>query len=655
MSLHGHYYGLVVSQTASSEKQFHNSEIMTSSAVTHPLKGPESFEMPNAESAEQGPLEIENTEQPTPNDISFLQLLRLNQPEWLYITMGVLGSTLIGLTLPIYAVVYGQVLGVLSLDDEEKIIQQRDFYCVMFLIIGIAAGIGSFIQTFMLSISGEKLTYRLRVRLLQTILSQEIAWFDMPANRVGTLCVRLSDDASSIQGATGSRIGTTMQVAVTIGFSAIVSIILNWKLGLVCSLFVPIIIMSTILQVGISSGTNAKQARALQKSTCVAIEAASNIRTVAGLGQEDTFHTAYMSSLMEPHKRIIAKSPLRAILYAVTVTMSTFASIVCYWYGYYLYQNEGVPFETVFTTGEALIFGLEYVASTLAFTSNYSKAKSAGGRILELLSQKPNIDSSCVSTAVLPDGDINFEQVHFTYPARKEVAILKGVDLHIERGQNVALVGPSGCGKSTCIQLLQRFYDPDQGMVKIAGKNLVSTNVRTVRSHLAIVSQEPTLFNRTIAQNIAYGDNTRTVPMQEIITAATEANIHQLIQSLPLGYDTMVGQRATQLSGGQKQRIAIARALVRNPRILLLDEATSALDSQSEQQVQNALNQASRGRTCITIAHRLTAIWNADRIIVLKSGQVHEQGTHNELINQKGLYYQLWMAQSNVGTENNTS
>ena len=244
------------------------------------------------------------------------------------------------------------------------------------------------------------------------------------------------------------------------------------------------------------------------------------------------------------------------------------------------------------------------------------------------------------------EGKIEFENVHFSYPTRTDVPVLRGLSTTIHPGQTIALVGYSGCGKSTFVQLLQRFYDPQCGTIFMDDINISKMSVESLRRNLGIVSQDPVLFNRTIAENIAYGDQTRTIEIEEIIQVARKANIHNFIVSLPLGYETPVGQKGTQLSGGQKQRIAIARALIRNPRILLLDEATSALDSESEKVVQDALDRASKGRTCIIIAHRLSTIKDVDEILVFDEGKIMERGKHDELIQLKGIYHQLWTIQS---------
>ncbi len=221
--------------------------------------------------------------------------------------------------------------------------------------------------------------------------------------------------------------------------------------------------------------------------------------------------------------------------------------------------------------------------------------------------------------------------------------MLDGLSLKVEVGKTYALVGPSGCGKSTVIQLLQRFYDPNAGEVLLGGKDIRTLNTKWLRQNIGVVSQEPVLFDTTIAENILYGKEGAT--REEMKTAAVNANAHDFISELPDGYETLVGEAGTQLSGGQKQRVAIARALIRDPKILLLDEATSALDTQSESVVQQALDRARAGRTTIVIAHRLSTIQNADVIASIQDGRVVESGSHSELMDNEGLYCELVTAQ----------
>ena len=244
------------------------------------------------------------------------------------------------------------------------------------------------------------------------------------------------------------------------------------------------------------------------------------------------------------------------------------------------------------------------------------------------------------------DSSIQFKGITFSYPTRPDIEVLKGFSLDIAVGKTYALVGASGCGKSTTIQLLQRFYDPSSGEVLVGGKDIRTLNIKWLRQHIGVVSQEPVLFDTTIAENILYGKDGAT--QEEVKEAAVCANAHDFISKLPDGYSTQVGEGGVQLSGGQKQRIAIARALIRDPKILLLDEATSALDTESESIVQQALDSARAGRTTIIIAHRLSTIQNADLIASIRDGKIVEMGTHSELMDKEGLYYDLVVAQVSV-------
>lgn len=590
----------------------------------------------------QGSVEVE---------VSLMEIMRMNSPEWVYITIGVIGSTIVGLSTPIYAILFSEVLGVLTpggtAEEQEEKRDKGNFYSLMFLVLGIVVGFAAFAQSFSFSVAGESLTSRLRGLTFEAILKQEIGWFDRETNSVGALCARLSGDAASVQGATGSRIGVLFQALTTMVAAVVLALYYEWKLGLTALAFVPFILFATYFQAKIIMGQSALERDALQQSAKVAMEAISNIRTVAGLGKERKFHSMYMDSLRDPHRRALKRSWIRGAIFGLATGIPMFAYAVTMYYGGWLVANEGLDFTEVFKVSESLLFGTQMIGQAVAFAPNYNKAKVAANRIFALLKRVPKIDASSPDGLKMPvaNGNVDYKDVRFRYPTRRDAKVLQGLNLSVRAGQTVALVGHSGCGKSTCIQLLERFYDPDSGEVQLDGQNIAPVNIPSLRSHMGIVSQEPILFNMTIGQNIAYGDNDRVVPIDEIIEAARKSNIHSFIQALPKGYDTMVGERGAQLSGGQKQRVAIARALVRNPKILLLDEATSALDSESEHVVQMALDAAREGRTCITIAHRLSTIQNSDNIIVINHGTIKEQGTHEELIQLGGLYYELCSVQ----------
>jgi ATP-binding cassette subfamily B (MDR/TAP) protein 1 len=307
----------------------------------------------------------------------------------------------------------------------------------------------------------------------------------------------------------------------------------------------------------------------------------------------------------------------------------------------------------MFVTMTVIMTTAESVGRNSIFLSTFSKAKYSAIAAFEVLERQPEIDSELegLEPAVGSiNGDVDLKDIKFIYPARPDISIFDGkFNLTGKAGQTVALVGPSGCGKSSVMAMLQRWYDPLAGRVSVDAQNVKSYSLNNLRSHMALVGQEPVLFDMTIGENICFGvDDEKEVSQEQVEEACKSANIHEFITGLPQGYDTRVGNKGSQLSGGQKQRIAIARALIRNPRILLLDEATSALDSDSERVVQEALDNILEegGRTTITIAHRLSTIQNADLICVVKDGRVIEQGTHWELLALKGVYSELVHEQS---------
>lgn len=285
---------------------------------------------------------------------------------------------------------------------------------------------------------------------------------------------------------------------------------------------------------------------------------------------------------------------------------------------------------------------------TNSHPADMGKAKHAAHELKELFDLRPSIDtwSPDGEPVEAVSGTVEFRDVHFRYPTRPEQPVLRGLNLTVKPGQYIALVGASGCGKSTTIALLERFYDPLAGGIYVDGKEISSLNVNEYRSFIALVSQEPTLYQGTIRENVLLGADREDVPESEIEFACREANIYDFIQSLPDGFNTVVGSKGSMLSGGQKQRIAIARALLRDPKILLLDEATSALDSESEHVVQAALDKAAKGRTTIAVAHRLSTIQKADIIYVFDQGVIVESGDHNELMKRGGRYSELVSLQS---------
>jgi len=284
----------------------------------------------------------------------------------------------------------------------------------------------------------------------------------------------------------------------------------------------------------------------------------------------------------------------------------------------------------------SLMMAAMSMGQSSALGPDVAKAKVAAGKIFEAIDAVPTIDSQSDEGEVLKDvkGELVFTDVSFKYPTRPEVNVFENLTLKIKPGKVIAFVGASGCGKSTIVQLIERFYDPDSGYVTLDGHEIKKNlNLKWYRSLMSLVGQEPVLFSGTIADNIKFGKLDATD--EEMYEAAKDANAYNFIMEFPNGFSTQVGEKGSKMSGGQKQRIAIARAMIRKPRILLLDEATSALDTKSEEVVQEALEKVMKGRTTIMIAHRLSTVINADKIVVFKSGKVVETGTHQKLMEKK--------------------
>ncbi|XP_022253939.1 multidrug resistance protein 1-like, partial [Limulus polyphemus] len=588
---------------------------------------------------------IEEKEKSNPSQT---RLMKMTAPEWPYILTGCISSLLMGLSIPVFAIIFGEILQTLSNPDLDEVRKESTFYSLLFLAMGGASGIASFLQSFMFGIAGERLTLRIRKLCFTTMLKMDIGWFDSTKNNTGALCARLSSDAASVQGATGSRMSNLFQAFSTLVAGLTISFYYNWKLGLVLLCFVPLVLLATYFESRMISGQLLSEKSAGEEATKIAIEAIENIRTVASLHAENTFYSNYLKELTGPHKSSRKRSHLRGLTFGFSQSLPSFAYAAAMYYGGILISEQSLEYGDLFKVLEAVILGTAIVGQAVAFAPDYQKAKLSAVRIFKLLDTPTKIDSfskSGLKVSPSAAGAVEFRSAEFSYPTRPEIKVLRNLNLEVEPGVTVALVGSSGCGKSTCIQLLERFYDCCKGSVMLDTTDVKELNVAALRSHIGIVSQEPVLFSYSIRENICYGDNCREVTMDEIISAARKANIHEFIKSLPAGYETSIGDRGSQLSGGQKQRVAIARALVRNPKLLLLDEATSALDAESEKIVQEALDKAREGRTCIIIAHRLSTIQNADQIFVIHHGRVVEKGKHSELLTKRGLYYKLHTAQ----------
>ncbi|XP_006867076.1 PREDICTED: bile salt export pump isoform X1 [Chrysochloris asiatica] len=571
------------------------------------------------------------------------RILKFNAPEWPYMLAGTVGAAVNGVVTPLYAFLFSEILGTFSIPDKEEQRSQLNGVCFLFVALGVISLFTQFLQGYMFAKSGELLTKRLRKFGFKAILGQDIGWFDDLRNSPGALTTRLATDASQVQGAAGSQIGMIVNSFTNIAVAMIIAFLYSWKLSLVIMCFFPFLALSGVIQTKMLTGFATRDKQALETAGQITNEALSNIRTIAGIGKERQFIDAYETELEKPYKTAIRKANVYGFCFGFSQCISFIANSASYRYGGYLIFYEGLHFSYVFRVITAVVLSGSALGRASSYTPSYAKAKISAARFFQLLDRQPpiNVYSSAGEKWDNFQGKVDFVDCTFTYPSRPDVQVLNGLSVSVNPGQTLAFVGSSGCGKSTSIQLLERFYDPDKGKVMIDGHDSKKVNIQFLRSNIGIVSQEPVLFDCSIADNIKYGDNTKEISMERVVAAAKQAQLHAFVMTLPEQYETQVGAHGSQLSRGEKQRIAIARAILRDPKILLLDEATSALDTESEKTVQVALDKAREGRTCIVIAHRLSTIQNSDIIAVMSQGVVIEKGTHEELMAQKGAYYNL--------------
>ncbi|KAL3437552.1 P-loop containing nucleoside triphosphate hydrolase protein [Aspergillus tetrazonus] len=573
-----------------------------------------------------------------------------NRPEIPYMIIGLVFSVLAGGGQPTQAVLYAKAISTLSLPESQysKLRHDADFWSLMFFVVGIVQFITQSTNGAAFAVCSERLIRRARSTAFRTILRQDIAFFDKEENSTGALTSFLSTETKHLSGVSGVTLGTILMTSTTLGAAIIIALAIGWKLALVCISVVPVLLACGFYRFYMLAQFQSRSKLAYEGSANFACEATSSIRTVASLTRERDVWEIYHAQLDAQGRTSLISVLRSSLLYASSQALVFFCVALGFWYGGTLLGHHEYDIFRFFVCFSEILFGAQSAGTVFSFAPDMGKAKNAAAEFRRLFDRKPQIDNWSEEGEKLEtvEGEIEFRNVHFRYPTRPEQPVLRGLDLTVKPGQYVALVGPSGCGKSTTIALLERFYDAIAGSILVDGKDISKLNINSYRSFLSLVSQEPTLYQGTIKENILLGIVEDDVPEEFLIKACKDANIYDFIMSLPEGFNTVVGSKGGMLSGGQKQRVAIARALLRDPKILLLDEATSALDSESEKVVQAALDAAARGRTTIAVAHRLSTIQKADVIYVFDQGKIVESGTHSELVQKKGRYYELVNLQS---------
>ncbi|WVQ85990.1 hypothetical protein IAT38_008158 [Cryptococcus sp. DSM 104549] len=582
----------------------------------------------------------------------YFRLVKMNWAEKNMYILGFVGAIASGMVYPSLAILFGQALSDFEIQDFGELRHALDRKALWYFITAILAALAIWIQNTCFSRTGWDLNALLRKTSFRAVLNHDIEWFDEEANSTGAVTSNLADQPQKVQGLFGPTLGTIIQSAATLVGGCIIGLCYGPLLALIGIACIPILVSGGYIRLKVVVLKDQRMKKLHAASAHLASEAAGAVRTVASLTREEDVGRIYSEALKGPMQLNFRTSIKSQALYAASQGL-TFCIIALVFYIGALWIISGrygtADFYTVLTS---VIFASIQAGNVFTFVPDASKANSAAASIFKLIDYDPYVDANSTEGKVLANeqvvGHVRIEGVHFRYPTRPAVRVLRDLSIDVPAGTYIALVGPSGCGKSTTIQMLERFYDPLIGRVTLDGMDIKDLNVSSYRSQVALVSQEPTLYAGTIRWNILMGAHkpVEQVTEEEIVKACKDANIYDFIMSLPDGFETETGSKGAQLSGGQRQRIAIARALIRNPKVLLLDEATSALDSQSERVVQEALDKAAKGRTTIAIAHRLSTIQHADQIYYFSEGRVAEHGTHQELLAKRGGYYELVQMQN---------
>ncbi|GET92194.1 P-glycoprotein-like protein [Leishmania tarentolae] len=573
-------------------------------------------------------------------NVGFSRLMGMNKGEAWAVALGVLGSAVRGASTPTNSILMGhmlRVLGEYNVDQNiERLRSGTNLYAPLFLVFAFSNFMGWILHGFY-GYAGEHLTTKIRVLLFRQIMRQDMSFFDIPGRDAGSLAGMLSGDCEAVRQLWGPSIGLKVQTACIIAAGIVVSFIYQWKLAFVALACMPLLIAGSVAErMMMNRYTKSKEGDA---GDTIATEALSSVRTVTSFNMKADRVEAFEATLRLETPRNVKKGIIAGGIYGSTHFISFGAYALCFWYGGKLIDKGEAQFMDVMIASMSILFGAQSVGEAGAFATKLADAERSAKRIFSVIDRVPDVDIEQSGDKDLGKGcEIDFRRVQFIYAARPKQVVLASVNMHFGEGTSNGLVGQTGCGKSTIIQMLARFYDRRSGLICVNGKDLSSLDIAEWRRNISSVFQEPNLFSGTVRENIRYSRQDATD--EEVEEAARLAHIHWEIMKWPEGYNTELGYKGSALSGGQKQRVAIARGLLRRPKLLLLDEATSALDNVTEAKVQEGINAyLEKYRvTSVSIAHRLTIIRHCDHIILLDSGHIIEEGSHEELMALGGEY-----------------